>query len=44
MYLDGLSFLEDERDAWRPYEALAELSEEQLLQPIEGHTAGPGAT
>jgi hypothetical protein len=36
MYLDGLSFLEDEREAWRPYEALAELSDEQLLQPVEG--------
>lgn len=35
MYLDALSFLEDERDAWRPFEALAELSDEQLLQPVE---------
>ena len=35
MYLDALSFLEDERDAWRPYEALAELSDEQLQRPID---------
>jgi hypothetical protein len=36
MYLDGLSFLEDEREAWRPYEALGQLSDEELLQPVEG--------
>lgn len=36
MYLDGLSFLEEEREAWRPYEALIELSDEQLCQPVEG--------
>lgn len=30
MYLDALSFLEDERDTWRPFEALADLSDEQL--------------
>lgn len=36
MYLDALSFLEDERDAWRPYEALGELSDEQLERPVEG--------
>jgi hypothetical protein len=35
MYFDALSFLEDERDAWRPYEALAGLSDEQLLAPVE---------
>ena len=35
MYLDALSFLEDERDAWRPYEALAALSDDQLTTPIE---------
>jgi hypothetical protein len=34
MYLDALSFLEDERDAWRPYEALAELDDTQLTQPV----------
>jgi len=35
MYLDALSFLEDERDAWRPFEALLGLSDEQLEQPVE---------
>lgn len=36
MYLDGLSFLEDERDAWRPYEALDELTDEQLGVRVDG--------
>ena len=36
MYVDALSFLEDERDAWRPYEALLELSDEELSRPVEG--------
>lgn len=35
MYLDALSFLEDERDTFRPYEALAALSDEQLARPVE---------
>jgi hypothetical protein len=35
MYTDALSFLEDERDAWRPYEALAELTDAQLERPVE---------
>ena len=34
MYFDGLSFLEDERDAWRPYEALEALSDDQLARPV----------
>lgn len=34
MYLDALSFLEDERDAWRPFEMLLELSDEQLDVPV----------
>jgi hypothetical protein len=34
MYLDALSFLEDERDAFRPYEALLELTDEQLDVPV----------
>jgi hypothetical protein len=33
MYLDALSFLEDERDSWRPFEALLELTDEQLETP-----------
>jgi hypothetical protein len=36
MYLDALSFLEDERDGWRPYEALDELTDEQLSVELEG--------
>ena len=35
MYLDALSLLDDERDAWRPYEQLNELSDEQLERPVE---------
>lgn len=36
MYVDGLSFLEDERELWRPYEALDELTDDQLDRPAEG--------
>lgn len=36
MYLDALSFLEDERDGWRAYEGLAGLTDEQLDAEIEG--------
>ena len=35
MYLDALSFLDDEREAWRPFEALLDLSDEQLERPVE---------
>ncbi|MBA2374166.1 MAG: maleylpyruvate isomerase N-terminal domain-containing protein [Chloroflexi bacterium] len=35
MYLDALEFLEEERDGWRPYEALARLTDEQLTTPVE---------
>ena len=35
MYLDGMSFLEEEREAWRPFEALLELTDEQLERPVE---------
>jgi hypothetical protein len=35
MYLDALSFLEDEREAFRPYEALDALTDEQLDVPVE---------
>jgi len=33
MYLDSLEFLEEERDAWAPFEALATLTDEQLSVP-----------
>jgi hypothetical protein len=36
MYADGLSFLDEERDAWRPFEALLELTDEELARPLEG--------
>jgi hypothetical protein len=36
MYLDSLEFLEEERDAWAPYEALAGLTDAQLAVPVEG--------
>ena len=36
MYTDALSFLEDERDAWRPYEILSQLSDEELERPVPG--------
>jgi hypothetical protein len=36
MYTDALSFLEDERDAWRPYEALSQLTDEELERPVAG--------
>ncbi len=35
MYLDALSFLEDEREGWRPFEALDELSDAELAVPLE---------
>ena len=36
MYADGLSFLEEERDEFRPYEALLDLTDEQLERPLDG--------
>jgi len=35
MYFDALSFLEDERDAFRAYEALLDLTDEELDRPVE---------
>jgi hypothetical protein len=40
MYTAALEFLEDEREAWRPYEALAELTDDQLARPTAAD--GPG--
>jgi hypothetical protein len=34
MYLDALSFLEDERESFRAYEALLALSDDQLDRPV----------
>lgn len=36
MFLDALSFLDEERDAWRPFEALDGLTDEQLEMPVPG--------
>ncbi len=36
MYPDAASFIAAERAAWRPYEALAGLSDKQLSRPLEG--------
>ena len=35
MYLNALEFLEEERDAWAPFESLAQMSDDQLSQPLE---------
>ena len=35
MYLDALEFLDEEHDAWSPFEALADLTDEQLTVPVE---------
>jgi hypothetical protein len=35
VFLDGMSFLEEEREAFRPYERLLELTDEQLELPVE---------
>src|SRR5437867_10548080 len=35
MDTDALSFHKVERDAWRPYETLSQLTDEQLAQPVE---------
>jgi len=34
MYLDALSFLEDERDAWQPFEELLALDDAALERPV----------
>lgn len=34
MYLNALEFLEEERDAWAPFEALTALTDEQLAVPV----------
>jgi Mycothiol maleylpyruvate isomerase N-terminal domain len=34
MYLDALEFLEDEREAWAPYEVLADLTDAELSTPV----------
>ena len=36
MYFDALEFLEEEREAWRPYEALDGLTDAQLAVGVAG--------
>ena len=36
MYLDAMEFLEEERDSWAPFEALAELTDDQLTAEVDG--------
>lgn len=36
MYLDAMEFLEEERDGWAPFEALAELTDDQLTAEVDG--------
>jgi hypothetical protein len=36
MYFDALSFLEDEREAWRPFEALLDLPAGRFDEPVAG--------
>jgi hypothetical protein len=36
MYLNALEFLEEERDAWRPFEALAAVPDGRMDTPVEG--------
>jgi hypothetical protein len=36
MYLNALEFLEEERDAWRPFEALADVPDDRMDEPVDG--------
>jgi hypothetical protein len=36
MYLDARGLLDEERDAFRPFEALADLTDDQLSVPVPG--------
>jgi hypothetical protein len=36
VFLDGMSFLEEEREAFRPFERLLELSDDDLTTPVDG--------
>jgi hypothetical protein len=41
MYMNALEFLEEERDAWRPFEALADVPDDRVDVPV---TAAHGWT
>ena len=42
MYLNALEFLEEEREAWRPFEALETLTDDLLERPIDDAHAWSG--
>jgi hypothetical protein len=42
MYMQALEFLEDERDSWRPFEALSTLSDDALMTPTPADSAAHG--
>lgn len=34
MYLDAMEFLDEEHEAWMPFEALADLTDDELVAPV----------
>ena len=44
MYTNALELLEEEREAWAPYEALDQLSDEELERPTDPHGPAHGWT
>lgn len=44
MYMAALEFLEDEREAWRPFEALADLTDLELERPTDAESDAHGWT
>ncbi len=42
MYFDALSFLEDEREAWAPFEALLRVDDDVLERPTDPNGPGHG--
>jgi hypothetical protein len=44
MYMEALEFLEDERESWRPFEALADLPDSALTTPTASDSGAHGWT
>jgi hypothetical protein len=44
MYMQAMEFLEDERESWLPFEALATLSDEALERPTDADGVAHGWT
>ncbi len=44
MYMQAMEFLEDEREAWAPFEALGSLSDEDLDRPTDADGPAHGWT